>query len=148
MFLLFRYKQWDMLQCFFNLHSNMFLLFHWTNIKTLLLAIIYIPIYFYYFRRAIIIRSPSRIHLHSNMFLLFRRIQLFARNSESIYIPICFYYFKSKRSQERQTHLIYIPICFYYFLYSSSILFCKFSFTFQYVSIISVMLIWYSIRKY
>ena len=147
----------------------MFLLFLIQCVRLSTAPVIYIPICFYYFKQIVAsLLKESKIYIpicfyyfdisngiccsvfliYIPICLLFRRIQLFARNSESIYIPICFYYFKSKRSQERQTHLIYIPICFYYFLYSSSILFCKFSFTFQYVSIISVMLIWYSIRKY
>ena len=56
-----------------------------------------------------------------------------------IYIPICFYYFTTFRAFNNVFVCIYIPICFYYFL--NKLLYSLFSylFTFQYVSIISII---------
>ena len=55
------------------------------------------------------------------------------------YVPICFYYFSFYDTITDFVSKIYIPICFYYFpSIPSALIPSRSSFTFQYVSIISV----------
>ena len=99
-----------------NLHSNMFLLFLCSHFSRSTFNHIYIPICFYYFTISPSERYNSDMHLHSNMFLLFLTSNLIKSLLDFIYIPICFYYFQDEH--------IFIEN--------------GISFTFQYVSIISV----------
>ena len=139
MFLLFRMALIKCPECELHLHSNMFLLF---------LPFQLLSKYFH-------------AHLHSNMFLLFLKVP---RNTIGGYEVFTFQYVsiisanRSAKSLDKfylhsnmfllfllsvelriSPVVIYIPICFYYFL--NKLLYSLFSylFTFQYVSIISII---------
>ena len=126
-------------KCFYDyyLHSNMFLLF--------LLSVVTL--------------IKRLLPLHSNMFLLFHDRESIQRgtqdftfqyvsiisdvqppsiiNNYELYIPICFYYFQDRRAEIQRGAGLYIPICFYYFEPKHEPYYLCYSFTFQYVSIIS-----------
>ena len=143
-----------------NLHSNMFQLFLCSHFSRSTFNHIYIPICFYYFTISPSERYNSDMHLHSNMFLLFRitnsiyatynhnlhsnMFLLFQLLVEQGYTDFenlhsnMFLLFLTSNLIKSLLDFIYIPICFYYFQDEHIFIENGISFTFQYVSIISV----------
>ena len=99
---------------------------------------IYIPICFYYFASIKFIIFLVALFTFQYVSIISESVEKTDYRHYNIYIPICFYYFVSLRHPLCISPSIYIPICFYYFITFIASSEPPLSFTFQYVSIISL----------